>query len=119
MFNKKFLTLSIAGIAAVATILATASRVQAEQSLTTNKVNPEYRVAQVYRQPGNDRYPGNGRYPDPYRPNPWNNRRALAEVWERARMRRYRECMVRSHHNWRFCDRILRERNPYEGYRWN
>ena len=122
--NKRFLTLSIAGIAGLASILATANRVQAERSFTTNKANQEYTVAQIYRYPGNDRFPGNDRYPgnDPYpgdfRPNPWN-RRALAERWERERMHRYRECIVHFNHGPWFCDRILQERNPYEGHRWN
>ncbi|BAZ41018.1 hypothetical protein NIES4101_69800 [Calothrix sp. NIES-4101] len=117
--NKRFLALSIAGIAGLATILATASQVQAERSFTTNKAEQGYSVAQIYRYPGEGRYPGDDRYPGEgrYPGNP--NRVVLARMWERERMRRYHECRYRFNHRPWMCDRILRERNPYEGHRWN
>ncbi|MUG93634.1 hypothetical protein F7734_14880 [Scytonema sp. UIC 10036] len=106
--SKKFLTFFVAGITLLATIVATASPVQAEQTFVTSKSDKKYTIVQIERRNPTHRPPWD--YRDHNSGNNWR-----AERWERARMRRYRQCMIHSHRHQRRCEYILRERNPFLG----
>ncbi|NWF60522.1 MAG: hypothetical protein HXY43_14975 [Fischerella sp.] len=105
--NQKFLNFALAGIAALSSILATSSRVQAEQSFNRIRVETDSAVVRIDGR-SNDRR--DRRYCN------YVNRRTLAQIWESRRWQRYNRCVRHNHP--RRCQYILRERNPYHRYLW-
>lgn len=110
--NQNFLICSIVSIAVLTSIVSTDSRVEARQRLLPLEPNKEYTIAHFnYNHHHNHRH---NRHHNQHRHrHPWQIRQQMAREWERIRWQRYQRCINSQFVNRWYCDRILREPNPF------